>query len=207
MTYLVGLSGGIGSGKSTVANLFRELGIKVIDTDEIAHRLTGAGGEAIPQLQEAFGAACLDPAGAMDRAWMRRLVFSDAAARRKLEAILHPLIFARALEETEDGDGSPYLLLVVPLLFESTGFRKVVNRTVIVDCSEERQIERTMARSGLARDEVLAIMAGQASRAERRQLADDIIQNDHGTEDLRPQVARLHQLYLDRSSGAGPAHS
>lgn len=202
MTYRVGLSGGIGSGKSTVAAMFQELGVKVIDSDAIAHRLTQAGGEAIPLIHAAFGEAFLDAGGAMDRARMRERVFSDAEARHRLEAILHPLILARMLEESEDAANSPYVLMVVPLLFESPGFRKVVDRTLVVDCSEEAQIARTMGRSTLPRQAVQAIMAQQLSRAERLRLADDVIQNSGDVAQLRPLVAHLHQQYLDRSSGS-----
>lgn len=207
MSYRVGLSGGIGSGKSTVAAMFRELGVKVIDSDAIAHHLTQAGGEAIPLIRNAFGQEYVDAEGAMERARMRGLVFSDGEARRRLESILHPLILARMLEASEDPGDAPYLLFVVPLLFESPGFRKLVNRTLVVDCSEEAQIERTMARSALRRDDVQAIMARQISRAERLRLADDVIQNAGGVDQLRPQVLRLHQMYLDRSSELPPRPS
>lgn len=200
MSYRIGLSGGIGSGKSEVAAIFQELGVKVIDSDALAHRLTQAGGEAVPLIRATFGDAYLDAAGAMDRARMRGLVFSDPQARARLEAILHPLILARMLEDAEDPTDAPYVLMVVPLLFESPGFRKIVDRTLVVDCSEETQIARTMARSALSRQAVQAIMAQQMPRTGRLQLADDIIDNAGGMESLRAQVLRLHQLYLDRSS-------
>jgi dephospho-CoA kinase len=201
MSYRVGMSGGIGSGKSTVAAMFQELGVTIVDSDAIAHRLTQAGGEAIPMIRKAFGDPFLNADGAMDRARMRGLVFSDPEARRKLEAILHPLILARMLEESEDPVDSPYVLMVVPLLFESPGFRKIVDRTLVVDCSEETQIARAMSRSALSREAVQAIMAQQMSRAERLRLADDIIQNAEGLEILRQRVRQMHQSYLDRSSG------
>lgn len=202
MSYRVGLSGGIGSGKSTVAAIFQELGVTVVDSDAIAHHLTRAGGEAIPLIRAAFGEASLGADGAMDRARMRGLVFSDGDARRRLEAILHPLILARMLEESEDPGDSPYVLMVVPLLFESPGFRKIVDRTLVVDCSEEAQITRTMSRSALTRQAVQAIMAQQIPRAERLKLADDVIQNAGDMAQLRAQVLRVHQQYLDRLSGS-----
>lgn len=207
MSYRVGLSGGIGSGKSTVAAMFQELGVRVIDSDAIAHRLTQPGGDAIPLIREMFGAEFLTAEGAMDRARMRKLAFGDVGAKRKLEAILHPLILSRMLEESEDVTDTPYLLLVVPLLFEAPGFRKLVHRTLVVDCPEQAQIERTMARSGLSREEVLAIMSRQLARPERLRQADDVIRNDEGVEQLRARVRELHRQYLDRSSGMPPRSS
>lgn len=200
MTYRVGLSGGIGSGKSMVAALFGELGVPVIDTDAISHALTQPGGMAIPLIRKEFGRDYVTEAGALDRARMRELVFSQAQAKRQLEAILHPLILSRMMEEVQTAGGARYVMLVVPLLFESAGFRGEVDRALVVDCSEETQIARTMARSKLDREAVLAIMAGQISRAERLKRADDVIQNDGSLEELRARVADLHRFYLDRSS-------
>jgi dephospho-CoA kinase len=200
MSYRVGLSGGIGSGKSTVAAMFADLGVKVIDSDSIAHRLTQPNGEAIPLIRETFGAEYVTAEGAMDRARMRRLVFSDTGAKLKLEAILHPLILSRMLAEAETATDAPYLLLVVPLLFESPPFRKLVQRTLVVDCPEETQIERTTARSSLSREDVRAIMGRQISRAERLELADDILRNEEDKEALRHKVLELHRMYLARSS-------
>ncbi len=199
MNYRVGLSGGIGSGKSTVAALFGDLGIAVVDCDAISHHLTQPGGKAIKLISKAFGGNYIGGDGALDRARMRGLVFSDAAAKQKLEAILHPLIRVEMLAQA-DAARSPYVVLVVPLLFEAPGYRELVQRTLVVDCPEETQIERTMGRSGLAEPEVRAIMARQISRAERLKLADDVIRNDGSQEELRAQVARFHRLYLDRSS-------
>ncbi len=200
MSYRVGLSGGIGSGKSTVAAMFADLGVKIIDSDAIAQRLTQPNGDAIPLIREAFGAEYVTGEGAMDRARMRKLVFADRAAKLKLEAILHPLILSRMLSDAEAATEAPYLLLVVPLLFESPGFRKLVQRTLVVDCPEEAQIERTMARSGLSREDVGAIMAGQISRSERLSLADDILHNDEDKMALRKKVLELHRRYLAHSS-------
>lgn len=200
MSYRVGLSGGIGSGKSTVAALFAELGVPIIDTDAISHALTQPGGTAIPLIRRTFGAEYVTAAGALDRTRMRERIFAHPQAKRDLEAIMHPLILSRVLEEVKTFAGTPYLILVVPLLFESAGFRGVVDRALVVDCQEELQIERTVARSGLSRDAVRAIMAGQLSRIERLKRADDIIENDGDPEQLRPRVAELHRFYLDRSS-------
>ncbi len=199
MSYRVGLTGGIGSGKSTVAQLFRELGVAVIDSDAISHQLTQAGGGAIAEIAEVFGDEFLTSGGALDRAKMRGRVFSDAAARHRLEAILHPLIRARMLEEAGIAS-SPYLLMVVPLLFEARDYLQLMQRVLVVDCAEETQVARAMRRSALDEHAVRAIMAQQISRAERLRRADDVIHNDGDPDELRPQVARLHQDYLRRSS-------
>lgn len=201
MSYRVGLSGGIGSGKSTVAALFAELGVPIIDSDLISHELTRPGGTAIPLIRRAFGTEYVTAEGALDRTRMRERIFAHPQAKRELEAIMHPLILSRMLEAAAEASaGAPYLMLVVPLLFESAGFRGMVDRALVVDCQEEVQIERTVARSGLDREAVRAIMAGQLSRTERLKRADDIIENDGSPEQLRPKVAELHRFYLDRSS-------
>lgn len=204
MSYRVGLTGGIGSGKSTVAELFHELGAVVIDSDAISRHLTQAGGAAIPPIRTAFGEAYLDAAGALDRARMRETVFSDATARQRLEAILHPLIRTEMLAQADAAKNAPYLLLVVPLLFEAADYRSLVQRTLVVDCPEEMQLARTMRRSGLTESAVRAIMARQIARDARLALADDIIHNDGEPEALPPQVAQLHHNYLLLSSDNGP---
>lgn len=193
--YVIGLTGGIGSGKSTVAAIFAEFGAAVIDTDAIAHALSAPGGAAIPALRQAFGSTVLAADGSLDRAAMRRIAFNDPVAKARLEGILHPLILAEA-----DGQcgrtQAPYVVLVVPLLIETGTYRSRVNRILVVDCSEQTQIERTMARSRLSAPEVRAIMAAQASRAERLAAADDTIDNDGPAQALRAQVERLHRDYL-----------
>lgn len=197
--YSVGLTGGIGSGKSTVAAIFRDCGATVIDSDAIAHRLTGADGAAIPAIRTAFGADYLDTDGALNRPRMRQLVFSDGAARQRLEAILHPLIRAEMTAQAA-ASNAPYLLLVVPLLLEAAGYAELAQRILVVDCPEQAQLERTMQRSGLDAQEVQAIMAQQATRTERLSRADDIIHNDSGLDELQRQVAHLHRRYLDIAS-------
>jgi len=144
----------------------------------------------------------VDAAGALDRAGMRRLAFSDAAARQRLEAILHPLIRARMQALAEAASDAPYVLLVVPLLFEKPDYRALVGRALAVDCTEEQQIARAMARSGLGEAEVRAIMAQQVSRAERLRLADDVIDNGAGPEALRGRVEALHRRYLGLCAGS-----
>ena len=198
----VGLTGGIGSGKSTVAALFREYGATVIDSDAISHQLTGAGGGGIAAIRAAFGDACIDAAGALDRTKMRQLVFSDPVAKQRLEGILHPLIRAQMLAQIQAAGTSPYLILVVPLLFETRNYCERVQRTLVVDCAEATQVARAMRRSGLSEQEVRAIMAQQIARTERLRHADDIIQNDAGQDTLRMEVEQLHRRYLALSAGS-----
>jgi len=195
MPYLVGLTGGIGSGKTTVANLFAELGAGLVDTDEIARALTGPGMEAVAEIELRFGAEYLTPDGALDRARMRKLAFKDATARRDLEGILHPRI-RRESQRQIAKTTSPYIVVVVPLLLESAQYRGYANRVLVVDCAPETQVERVMKRSGLSRDEVLAIMATQISRSERLRNADDVVTNDGDFDALKPQVRPLHEQYL-----------
>jgi dephospho-CoA kinase len=195
MAYIVGLTGGIGSGKSAAAAIFARLGIPVIDTDAIAHELTAAGGAAIAPIRNTFGSGFIAPDGALDRSKMRDAVFADAAAKRRLEAILHPLIRNETEARTNDAKG-PYVVQVVPLLVESESYREHVQRVLVVDCREETQVARTMDRSRLGDDQVRAIMAAQAPRAARRAAADDIIDNDGELARLRPQVEALHERYL-----------
>ncbi len=195
MVYAVGLTGGIGCGKSSAAKIFAEHGAAVIDTDEIAHRLTAPGEPGLLAVKQAFGEAFLLPDGGLDRARMRRLVFSDRRAKARLEAILHPLIKER-VKEALAACQAPYALVVVPLLLETGSYRELIRRVLVVDCEEAQQIERTVARSGLARDEVRAIMAHQISRGERLRQADDVLSNSGKTAELQRQVALLHDEYL-----------
>jgi dephospho-CoA kinase len=198
MTFIVGLTGGIGSGKSTVADLFVQRGAALVDTDAIAHELTGPHGGAMCAIRAAFGDASLRDDGSMDRAAMRKLVFADPSTKLRLEAILHPLI--RAESAARCAAAAPYVLLAVPLLVEAGGFREQLDRVLVVDCAEAVQIARVMARSGLAVEEAQAIMSAQASRAERRAIADDLVLNDGGREALIPQVEVLHRRYLELAS-------
>lgn len=194
----IGLTGGIGSGKTRVADMFAARGAALIDTDLLAHEITAPGGAAIGPLVAAFGPGCLRPDGAMDRDAMRALVFSDPTAKATLEGITHPLI--RSLTESRAaavraGGQHPYLIYVVPLLVESGTWRARVGRVLVVDCQEETQIARVMARNGFTRAQALAIMARQATRAARLAVADDVIDNDGPPEALAPQVARLDAKY------------
>lgn len=195
MLFCVGLTGGIGCGKSRAAEIFAELGAAVIDTDVISRELTAAGGGAIPYIEKAFGPDYVQADGSLDRARMRGLAFGNAVAKQKLEAILHPLIRARSRDLIAAGR-APYAMLVVPLLLETGAYRDIVSRVLVVDCDEAQQVARTMARSGLAEQEVRAIMRTQVSRAERLEHADDVIRNDGNISSLRTQVEALHSQYL-----------
>jgi dephospho-CoA kinase len=192
--FSVGLTGGIGSGKSTVADLFAAHGAAIIDTDLIAHQLSAQGGVAIDALRHAFGAQFITPQGALDRDRMRALVFADPGARQRLEAILHPLIKSETERQAERTD-SEYILFVVPLLLASSYWKQRTARILVVDCDEETQIARVMQRNQLSVEQVKAIIAAQASREERLQAADDIIENNGDAAALLPQVERLHALY------------
>ena len=193
--FSIGLTGGIGSGKTTVANMFAERGASIVDTDLIAHSLTAPGGPAMPAIIAEFGPEFADATGALDRARMRQLVFADAGAKARLEAILHPRIRDGALAAGAAATGS-YVIYAVPLLVESGAWRERVARILVVDCREEVQISRVMARNNLPESQVLAIMAAQASRAQRLAAADDIIENNDGIAALGPQIDRLHALYM-----------
>lgn len=192
--YGVVLTGGIGSGKSTVASIFRKLGAEVIDTDEISHALTGKNGLAIGKISESFGKEYITD-GRLDRAKMRKLVFSDAPSKKKLEAILHPMIRADVENRIASCEG-PYYLLVVPLFFETNHYRDLADSVLVVDCSETLQVMRTMERSALGTAEVRAIMDSQVPRANRLAQADDILENCGKIEELEAEVSVLHRKYL-----------
>ena len=201
--FTVGLTGGIGSGKSTVADCFAAHGVPVIDTDVIARELTAAGGAALDAIRAVFGETVMQTDGTLDRAALRRRVFADADARRQLETILHPRI-RRVVEQTLAALTTSYALIVIPLLVETGGYRDLLNRVLVVDCPEDLQIARVMARSGLSRDEVMAILAAQASRAERLAVADDVLVNTASPEVLRAHVAALHRRYQTLANAPSP---
>jgi len=197
--FSIGLTGGIGCGKSTVADLFAARGAAVVDTDQIAHALTAPGGAAMPALVEAFGPGYATADGALDRARMRALVFADPDARARLEAILHPRIREATASAALLAAG-PYVIFVVPLLIESGSWRERVARVLAIDCPEATQVARVMARNHLTEDQVRAIMAAQVTRARRLEAADDVILNDDGLDALLPQVEDLHAFYLDEAA-------
>jgi len=192
--FSLGLTGGIGSGKSTVAALFAKCGAGIVDTDDIAHRLTKSGGRAMDVIRHEFGAAYVNDEGALDRAKMRELVFQDPAARKKLEAILHPMIQQDACDQAAKLK-TDYIIFVIPLLTEQPVWRVMASRILVVDCSEEDQIRRVIARNGMTREQVRVIMETQATRAERLAIADDVILNESDVENLSVEVARLNAEY------------
>ena len=209
MSLIVGLTGGIGSGKSTVADRLAAFGAALVDTDVIAHQLTGAQGAAMGEIAAAFGPTVVRDDGALDRAAMRRLVFSDPAAKDRIEAILHPQIRRESEVRCRSAAAAPYVLLVVPLLVESTAsasYRQRVDRILVVDCDEATQVSRVVARSGLSPAEVRAIMATQASRAERLAVADDVVFNGGDLDGLNAQLIALHRRYLDLAASTAKAN-
>ena len=195
---LIGLTGGIGSGKTAVSNLFAQLGAGIVDTDLIAHQITAPGGKAIPLIRDHFGSEFIDNGGALDRAKMRSLVFQNPEAKKALEAITHPLIRQETLRQAGQltDAGLPYLLLVVPLLIESGAWIDQIDYLVVVDCPEETQIQRVMHRSNLSRTEVEAILKAQASRQERLALANAVIDNQGKLSELKTAVQEVHQKIL-----------
>lgn len=195
MPFCIGLTGGIGSGKSSAARLFAALGAGVVDVDDISHAVTRPEGAAIADIRREFGAEAIAADGSLNRARMRELVFTDASAKNRLEGILHPLI-GRMAREAVARAREPYVLLVVPLLLERETYRDVTQRVAVVDCAEQTQIARTMKRSGITEAAVRAIMAAQLTRAERLAKADDVIDNDGDETHLKQQVATLHTQYL-----------
>ena len=200
MPYCVGLTGGIGSGKSTAADMFAALGAAVVDTDAISRELTSPSGAALTAILNQFGNEYVAADGGLDRDRMRRLVFGNAAAREGLEAILHPLIRAESRARVA-AVRAPYVVLVVPLLFETGAYADLVQRVLVVDCSEERQVERATRRSRITAEEVRAIIASQLPRGARRARADDVLDNEGGLEALRGRVAALHAKYLALARG------
>jgi dephospho-CoA kinase len=173
----VGLTGGIGSGKSTVAGLLRDQGIPVVDADAISRSVTALGGAALPAIRERFGPNSIDASGAMDRAYMRERVFQDPNERQALEAIVHPWIRQTIHEQVLACD-TPWVVLDLPLLCESPHWREQLRWVWVVDCTENTQVQRVMARSGWSREQVLAVMEQQCTRAERLALADAVIHNE-----------------------------
>lgn len=196
--FSIGLTGGIGSGKSLVADLFQARGASVIDTDQIAHALTAPDGLAMPAIRAEFGAAYIAADGSLHRAAMREHVFTNPTSRLALEAILHPMIATQTRLAAEQAQGT-YLIFVVPLLVESGKWRDKVDRILVVDCSESLQRERVMRRNHLSEKQVTDIMQAQATRAARQSAADDIIMNESDLGRLESQVEELHNLYLKLS--------
>ena len=201
---VVGLTGGIGSGKSAATERFAHLGAAVVDTDGIAHQLTGPEGAAMPLLVDAFGDDIQRDDGALDRARMRELVFSDPNARQRLESILHPMIRAES-ERLCQTATSAYVILAVPLLVESGTYRDRCDRVCVVDCPPALQLSRVRQRNGLTEARIRSIMDAQASREQRLAIADDVIDNSHGLDALTARVAELDRRYRDLAAKRGQA--
>ncbi len=201
MKPIIGLTGGIGCGKSTIAEWFVELGAALIDTDVIAHEMSRSGSPAMQDVASVFGPEFLTGDGALDRVKMRQLVFADSEKRKQLESIFHPRIRAEVMRRIQQvSNDAPYILLAVPLLFESNAYADVVARSLVVDCSEETQIQRVMDRSSMAEAQVRAIIASQMSRSERVNRATDLIDNGRSLEHARQQVLALHDHYTRMGS-------
>ena len=196
MSLIIGLTGGIGSGKTSATRFFAAEGIAIIDADTIAHELTGAQGDAIPNIKKYFGINFITKNGKLDRKKMKNRIFSDINSRKKLEEILHPLIQAEVMHRIETAAASPYIIVVAPLLLETADYCETVTRILVVDCNEEYQISRTVSRDGLSKEEVRTIMATQKPRQERLNQADDVIVNDTDISSLQEKVKLQHNIYL-----------
>jgi dephospho-CoA kinase len=192
----IGLTGGIGSGKTSVSDIFSELGVPVIDTDLVARQLTARDGAALPEIRSAWGESVMRTDGELDRDALRRRIFADPEERRRLEAILHPLIRRQVVAELAALD-APYVVVVIPLLVETGNYRELLDRVLVVDCPESLQVERVRARSGLSAEEVSAIISAQADRSSRIAAADDIIVNAANNHSLREQVLSLDAKYRE----------
>jgi dephospho-CoA kinase len=193
--YIVGLTGGIGCGKSEAARIFARLGVPIVDVDVIARQLTVAGQETLNEIIEIFGKKYLLPNGDLDRAAMREKVFTDMAARKDLEGIIHPAIYDQCMRELEQNKAAPYQILAISLLFENQRYKHIVTRSLVIDCDETLQVQRTMKRSGISEQTVRGIMAAQVSRATRIKLADDLILNEGTVEELGQKIEEIHEKY------------
>jgi dephospho-CoA kinase len=195
---LIGLTGGIGSGKTAVSDLLGKLGAGIVDTDLIAHQITTPEGAATPLIKEQFGPEFIDATGALNRSRMRTLVFGNPQARLSLEAITHPLIREETIRQAKHlfQEGAPYLVFVVPLLIESGSWQGLIDHLVVVDCPVETQIERVMQRSNLTRSEVESILKAQASRQDRLAVANTVIKNQGSLANLEDEVKTLHQKMM-----------
>ena len=194
---VVALTGGIGSGKSEAAKIFVELGVPVTDVDVISHQLTAAHQPLIADIKANFGDAYITSEGALNRAAMRTLIFSDDNARAKLNALMHPAIYDATLLQLKQNNHAPYQILAIPLLFESPRYAPHINRILLIDCDEATQIARVKQRSNLSESEILQIIKAQAPRQKMLSLADDIIKNDKNVTKLQENIEQIHQKYLN----------
>ena len=195
--FVVALTGGIGSGKSTATSIFESLGVPIVDVDVIAHQLTAIGEPLVRAIAATFGADYVTKEGALNREKMRQLVFCDPQSRLKLEAILHPAIHAKALQMLAKNSQVPYQILAIPLLIENSRYKNSINRVLVIDCDESEQIKRTMQRSELTEPDVRNIMSAQISRKKRLALADDVIENNGNLTELRQSITKAHKKYIN----------
>lgn len=195
--YIVGLTGGIGSGKSEAARIFSELGVPIVDVDIISHELTASGQATLKEIADNFGKAVLNDDGSLNRDAMRQKVFADREARKKLEAILHPAIYNKAMEALDKNAKAPYQVLVIPLLFESDRYLKIINRSLVIDSTPEMQISRASQRDRLSELDIQKIIDVQIPREKRTTLADDIILNDGSIEELKEKIKQVHGKYIN----------
>lgn len=193
--WIVGLTGGIGSGKSEAARLFAELGVPIVDVDKISHEITAAGHPVLQKIAQEFGTEYFQANGELNRAALREKIFSDSQAKKSLEAILHPAIYNQVLDELAKNKAAPYQIIDIPLLFESDRYLKLINRSLVIDAPPSLQIARTKQRSGLSETGVQKIIDAQIPRETRNQRADDVILNDGSIEDLKARVTVLHKAY------------
>ncbi len=193
--FIVGLTGGIGCGKSEVSRLFSELGVPIVDVDIISHQLTAKGQKTLQAIVNQFGTDVLNNDGGLNREYLREIVFNNQEALHALEAIMHPAIYAKTLIELEKNVGSPYQILAIPLLFESTKYQKLINRSLVIDCDTATQIDRASKRDGASKSQIEKIIAAQMSRETRNQLADDIISNNGSLDELKQKVIQLNDKY------------
>ena len=194
--YIIGLTGGIGSGKSEAARLFAELGVPIVDVDIISHELTASGQTTLNKIADTFDETILNNDGSLNRTSLRQKVFADSEARKKLEVILHPAIYNKALERLEENASAPYQILAIPLLFESDRYLKIINRSLVIDSDTKLQIARASKRDGLLEADIQKIIDVQMPREKRNALADDIILNDGSIEELKEKVKQVHEKYI-----------
>ena len=195
--YIIGLTGGIGSGKSEATKVFANLGVPVVDVDIISHELTAIGQATLNEIALTLGKAILNDDGSLNRAALRQKIFSDSEARKKLEDILHPAIYNKAIEKLKENTSAPYQILAIPLLFESDRYLKIINRSLVIDSLPEMQIERASKRDGLFTPEIQKIIDVQIPRRERNSRADDIILNDGTIAELIEKVRQVHEKYMN----------
>lgn len=193
--YIIGLTGGIGCGKSEVSRFFSELGVPVVDVDIISHQLTTKGEATLQAIVNQFGKQVLHKNGSLNRAHLREIIFNDTEARNALEAIMHPAIFERTQIELKKNISMPYQVLVIPLLFENNRYQKLINRSLVIDCDTDTQIDRASKRDGSSNTQIEKIIAAQLPRETRNQLADDIISNNGSLNELKEKVIQLNDKY------------